>query len=200
MKINNIILSIIALTLFSACANSSGENSELTQQKKVEISQTEKNSIITSGKEIAENTFKVLGGNLKKTMAEGGIENAVNYCNANASHLMDSLGTYYYANIKRTSNKLRNPNNAPTAAEELVISNYLIGDKKGPVVDVLPNGNKIFYAPIKMKPLCISCHGTVGETVSEKDYQNINKLYPNDKAIGYKTGDFRGIWSIELKK
>ena len=195
-----LILPAVALLLLSACGNSSEEPPAITQQAKVELSQTEKDSVISIGKEIAQHSFKILGGNLKKAMAEGGIDHAVNYCNANASHLMDSLGTHYSANIKRTSNKLRNPKNTSTTAEKMVINNYLNGTKKGPVVNILPNGNKIFYAAIKMKPLCVSCHGTVGETVSKKNYQNISNLYPNDKAIGYKEGDFRGIWSIELQK
>lgn len=199
MKRASIIL-IIASTLLSACTNSVGENSKNVSPKTESLSQTEQNSVITSGKEIAQNTFKVLGGNLKTAMANGGVENAINYCNANASNIMDSLGTYYYANIRRTSNKLRNIENSPTKAEQLVLSSYVVGDKQGPIADILPNGNKVFYAPIKMKPLCVACHGTVGKTVTEKDYATILKHYPTDKATGYKEGEFRGMWSIELKK
>lgn len=189
--------SIIASLSFVSCSNTSGEN--IKEEKETGIPQTEKNSVINSGKEIAENTFKVLGGNLKKAMAEGGVENAINYCNANASFLMDSLGDYYYADIRRTSNKLRNPKNSPTKAEQIVLSKYVGGDEQGPIANALPNGNKVFYAPIKMKPLCVTCHGTVGKTVTEKDYATILKHYPNDKAVDYREGDFRGMWSIELK-
>ncbi len=194
------VILFFATTILTACSNTSGENLEVTEQVKTKIPQTEQRSVITSGKEIAENTFKVLGGNLKKAIAKGGVENAINYCNANASHLMDSLGSYYYADIRRTSNKLRNPNNGPTKAEQIVLSKYVMGDEQSPVVKELPSGNKVFYAPIKMKPLCVTCHGTVGKTVTEKDYATILKRYPNDKAVGYKEGDFRGMWSIELKK
>lgn len=193
-----LIIPAVALSLLSACGTSSKEDKETTQA--APLSEQEKNSVITSGKEIAENTFKVLGGNLKKAMGEGGVENAINYCNANASNLMGSLSNVYSANIRRTSNKLRNEHNAPTASEQKVLDHYINGSEMKPITDVLPNGNKIFYAPIKMKPLCLSCHGTVGESISEKDYKNISNLYPDDKAIGYKEGDFRGIWSIELKK
>lgn len=194
------IITLMAIVALSSCTNSARENSTNVSQKPNSILQDEQKSVIASGKEIAQNTFKVLGGNLKAAMAKGGVENAINYCNANASHIMDSLGTFYYANIRRTSNKLRNPKNEPTKEEQVVLSRYLAGEINKPIVNSLTNGNKIFYAPIKMKPLCITCHGTVGKTVTEKDYATILKHYPNDKAKGYKEGDFRGIWSIELKK
>lgn len=194
-----VIITILAAVFLIACSNPSRDGAESVEIENVEISEQEKNSAIETGKTTAQNTFKTLGGNLKKTMAQGGIENAINYCNANASDLIDSLGTYHNAIIRRTSNKLRNPNNAPTKAEELVLNKYLNGEQSGPVVDILASGNKIFYAPIKMKPLCITCHGTVGKTTSENDYATILKHYPNDKATNYQKGEFRGIWSIELK-
>ncbi len=195
-----LLITIISLGSLSACTNSHSESSSNKAPKSSSIFQTEQNTTLSKGKEIAENTFKVLGVNLKKAMAEGGVENAINYCNANASFLMDSLGDYYYADIRRTSNKLRNPKNSPTKAEQIVLSKYVGGDEQGPIANVLPNGNKVFYAPIKMKPLCVTCHGTVGKTVTEKDYATILKHYPNDKAVDYREADFRGMWSIELKK
>jgi hypothetical protein len=195
-----IITTVIAAAFLAACSTPPKDVAESVAIENVEISEQEKSSAIISGKTIAQNTFKTLGGNLKKAMAQGGVENAINYCNANASGLIDSLGTHHNAIIRRTSNKLRNPNNAPTKAEELVLNKYLNGEQSGPVIDILASGNKIFYAPIKMKPLCITCHGTVGKTTSENDYATILKHYPNDKATGYNEGDFRGMWSIELKK
>jgi len=190
---------ILPFLVLIACNNTDKKNI-IIENNTIEISQEEKELTIEKGKEIALNTFKVLGGNLKKSMGEGGVENAINYCNANASNLMDSLGTYYSANIRRTSNKLRNENNTPTAAEQIILDTYTNGGEMKPVVDILSNGNRVFYAPIKMKPLCISCHGTVGKSLSNDNYAFIKKHYPNDKATGYEVSDFRGIWSIELKK
>ena len=60
-------------------------------------------------------------------MAEGGVENAINYCNANASNLMDSLNKYYNVTIRRTSDKIRNGENSPTKEEQKVLANYTNG-------------------------------------------------------------------------
>lgn len=196
----NKFLYLLPLTVLFACSNTPKEKPIVIKEKTIELSQEEKESVVKKGKEIAQNTFKVLGGNLKQAMSNGGIENAINYCNANASILMDSLSNHYNANISRTSNKLRNEANSPTATEQTIIDNYINGGEMKPIVKLLDNGNTAFYAPIKMKPLCISCHGTVGKTISNEDYAAIKNHYPNDKAIGYVVDDLRGIWSIEIKK
>jgi len=47
-------------------------------------------------------------------------------------------------------------------------------------------------------PLCEKCHGKIGSTLKEADYASIKSLYPEDMAIGYKTGDLRGMWSISF--
>jgi len=201
MKTKTLLLIVTTILLFS-CSNSVEQTPKIADTAPTTPPQGEKEKemVIKKGKEIAGNTFKVLGGNLKKAMGKGGVENAINYCNANASSLMDSISNVYVANIRRTSNKLRNQNNSPTAAEQKVLAHYLDGGEMTPIAAILPNGNKVFYAPIKTKALCLSCHGTIGTSISEKDYTFINKHYPNDKAINYKEGDFRGIWSIELKQ
>ena len=56
------------------------------------------------------------------------------------------------------------------------------------------------FAPIHVMPLCQKCHGKTGDTLLENDYKFIQKLYHEDKAIGYKSGDLRGMWSIEFSK
>ena len=55
-----------------------------------------------------------------------------------------------------------------------------------------------FFAPILTKELCLSCHGTPGNQLSEADYAFIKEIYPYDKAINFNSGDLRGIWSIKF--
>jgi hypothetical protein len=195
---NNLILSIITILL--ACNNNPKTENRITDKGITELSPEEKKHFVERGKEISQNTFKVLGGNLKKALGEGGVGNAINYCNTNASSLIDSLNIYHNASIRRTSNKTRNEANNPSKAELTIIDNYVNGGEMKPIVRLLDNGNTMFYAPIKTKGLCIVCHGIVGETISNEDYTIIKNHYPNDKAIGYNVDDFRGVWSIELKK
>ena len=144
-------------------------------------------------------TFATLSGNLQKAMKEGGVSNAIRYCNFAASPLVDSLEKLSHASIKRTSLNVRNPNNHPTDRERDQLLNYQhqdeAGEKLQPVID--RTGDDVtFYAPIKMMPLCESCHGSVGGKISIEDYGVIEKIYSSDKAVNYKNGDLRGMWSI----
>ncbi len=159
---------------------------------------------IQKGKTIASATFATLSGNLQKAMKEGGVPNAIKYCNLNASPLVDSLSQVYKAEIRRTSLKVRNPKNKPTTKELQQLEKYQksmeAGEALKPLVQEIIPGTIAFYAPIHVMPLCEKCHGKAGETLKEEDYQVIQQHYPEDKATGYASGDLRGMWSISFKK
>lgn len=74
------------------------------------------------------------------------------------------------------------------------------GDELKPMVKEMDLNTIAFYAPIRVNEFCLQCHGKLGETLSEKNYEVIKELYPEDEAIGYSAGDLRGIWSIRFKK
>ncbi len=56
-------------------------------------------------------------------------------------------------------------------------------------------GKRIYLEPLFVEAKCLLCHGDkVSTQVSEK----IKSLYPQDQAIGFKQGEFRGfIWVKE---
>ncbi|OIP05630.1 MAG: hypothetical protein COX70_00945 [Flavobacteriales bacterium CG_4_10_14_0_2_um_filter_32_8] len=203
MRINLIL--IIAVVLLLACNdNESTKETVVTLIEKPLLTAETNKKHIEKGKEIAQKAFIVLSGNVKQAMANGGIENALTYCNINAGGLMDSLSNYYRVTIKRTSRKTRNQTNNPTTEEKVVLDKYLEMKNKGkemsPIISFLANGDTVFYAPIIMQPLCVSCHGTVGENISKENYAIIKNYYTTDKAIDFKAGDLRGIWSITFNK
>lgn len=176
-----------------ACNNSEQQVSETTQEVVEKID----TDYVKEGKIIAETTFKVLSSNLQNAMAEGGIENALSYCNVNAMPLTDSLSKHYNVVIKRVSDKSRNPLNSPTENEQKIIDNYLAStENRKPVLEQNENGKTTFYAPIVTKALCLNCHGIVGKTLLPENNEKIKVLYPEDKAVGYNEGDLRGMWSI----
>jgi hypothetical protein len=158
----------------------------------------------TQGKTIAAATFAQLSQRLQKSMHRGGVAEALSYCNVAAIPLVDSLSQVHQAMIKRTSLKVRNPQDAPTATEKVILEDYAKAHQSGqqlaPIVKELPSGDMAFYAPIQVNDFCLKCHGKVGQTLITEDYTIIKKLYPQDKATGYVAGDLRGMWSITLKK
>jgi len=190
MKTNLYLLALLAL--FS-CNNAEQKNSQ-------EVSKEEDKTnaqYIQEGKEITQATFKELSENLQQAMAEGGVENALKFCNVNAMSLTDSLSTHFNVQIKRTSHKVRNVKNVPSDQEQQIIEQYLSKEAElKPIIQENEKGLVSFYAPIVTKGLCLTCHGEVGKNITKNDYQVIQSLYPKDKAVGFNIDELRGIWSI----
>lgn len=178
-----------------------------TQKTKVdstELSDQEKELYLDKGKQIAAATFTALSQELQRAVKEGGIPNAIQYCNIAAHPITDSLAQLHKATIRRTSLKNRSPENQATALEKTVLENFADkiadGQPLKPIIKPISNDKVAFYAPIKVNDFCLNCHGKLGENLAKENYQLIQKYYPNDKAIGYKSGDLRGMWSIQLAK
>lgn len=167
------------------------------------LTDNEKQEYSAKGNEISQATFKALSEKLTEQMKMGGTAQAIPFCNVEAIPLTQELSEEYNVTIKRTSDKLRNQKNNPSARELEIINIYhkLISEKKEitPIIEVDSNNNKHYYAPIILKANCLACHGKVEEFVSVKTDSIIKSLYPNDKAIGYNEGDLRGVWSITFE-
>lgn len=165
--------------------------------------------VTKKGMTIANKTFAMLSTELSRAINAGGIQSALDYCKLNAYPLVDSISQANNAYVKRTSLKLRNPNNIPGPEEEAILKLYESAiDKEGNVdfsklrPRVKDKGDHwAFYAPITLRnPVCLKCHGKIGLDIKNEDYAKIRELYPQDKANGYELGDLRGIWSIQFKK
>jgi hypothetical protein len=176
----------------------SNDNSTLSQEELTE-----------KGMKLANRAFAVLSTELSRAINAGGIPSALEYCKLNAYPLIDSLSKANNAFIKRTSFKLRNPNNLSSPEEERMLKAYESAIDKNGNVDykifrprVVDGGDHwSFYAPITLRnAVCLKCHGKIGLDIKNEDYAKIKELYPQDKANGYSLGDLRGIWSIQFSK
>jgi hypothetical protein len=54
-----------------------------------------------------------------------------------------------------------------------------------------------YVRPIVMAPSCIVCHGE-RKSLPEDVVKALEEKYPEDKALGYKAGDFRGLTSAVI--
>lgn len=162
------------------------------------FSEKQKQEFTVKGNEISQKAFKALSSELMAQMKAGGPVQAVSFCNVNALPLTETISKENNVQIKRTSDKIRNVANEPTARELEVIMSYKSlmgsGQELKPVVE--KEGKQVhYYAPIKMQTACLNCHGDTRQVSKPAD--SILKLkYPNDVARYYKEGDLRGIWSI----
>lgn len=160
-------------------------------------------SPIEYGQSIAMKTKGTLGKNLLHAINSEGAENAVSFCSTQAITLTDSIAVSLNAKVKRVSDKNRNPNNE-ASTEEL---NYIISTKKRlvnnkkPIPKLTTDGRKqVGYYPIVAGKMCMQCHGEPKTEILSNTLVKIKGLYPNDKAVGYKTDELRGIWVVEWVK
>mgnify|MGYP005838680919 CR=1 FL=1 len=172
-----------------------------TQKPKPEITEQLKSALRSDAKTFMESLKSVL----IKEIQTHGIVSAVSVCSDTAQALTNNYGISKGIYIKRVSFKNRNPLNVPDDFEaqglklfEDLHNKNLIKPETEYVEIIEENGvSKIRYMkPILVQPECLNCHGTE-EQISPQVKEVINKIYPDDKAKGYKMGDLRGAVSIQ---
>lgn len=167
----------------------------------------EEAAAIERGRGIAGATFQQLSGRLQAAMASEGPSGALQYCSVVALPLVDSLSAVQGIRIKRTSDRIRAPHDAPDADEQRRLNEVLalLSASTAPA-DIPPQavvlGDSVaYYQPILIAmPTCLKCHGAAGTDVDSLTMAAIRERYPGDAAMGYKVGDFRGLWSIRWKR
>lgn len=177
-------------------------------QNKVEITEPtdeELIKILPEGDEISTNLMKSLKAELKSAITKGGFENAIEVCNLKAIPITEKTEKISNDNVqvKRTTFKFRNPGNAPSETEKLALNyfeNLIANNDSIPeyYVQKVTKKNSIqyhYYKPLMIDNVCLGCHGNP-ENMDTNLLNQISQLYPEDKAMGYKEGDFRGLISV----
>jgi hypothetical protein len=147
---------------------------------------------------------KALGGalqsDLKAAIEAGGPVNAIAVCNARAPAIASDVSRKLELKVGRTSQKLRNPGNAPDAWEKAVLEDFAKGKQAGENPATLERyevvGKEFRYMKAIAIPAdapCLRCHG---ENIDAQVQAKLNALYPADRATGYKTGDLRGAFTV----
>jgi hypothetical protein len=135
-----------------------------------------------------------LGGALQEALAESP-EQAIDVCRVEAPRIRDRVTPAGIA-LGRTSRRLRNPDNAPEPwlvplLEEFEAAEPQPGASR--TVDLGARGTG-YVEPIYLQPMCTTCHG---EDVAPALLARIRERYPEDDAVGFRAGDFRGLfWAV----
>ena len=169
---------------------------------KVEISENQVSGMRASALEF----MKELKGILINQIQTNGILRAVSVCSDTAQVLTNSFGIQKGVYIKRVSLKNRNLNNAPDDFEKLILNKYALMQQNNELsgdteyAEIVEEGEfkyLRYVKPILVQTECLNCHGSENDIIPEVK-QLISQAYPNDKAVGYKVGELRGI--VSLKK
>ena len=158
----------------------------------------DKKAAVAEAKEITKAFGGALKAELKKAMKAGGPINALEVCNTKASDITKKVAEDKGVSITRVSLKNRNPDNVPNDWQMAVLEDFNARAEKGEKVKkmgfakiVEHDGKKQlrFMKALPTGKLCLKCHGS---NIKEDVQAKITKLYPDDKATGYKKGQVRG--------
>ena len=139
---------------------------------------------------------KGLKGALMAGLEKGPV-NAISVCRVEAPELAASASTSD-ARVGRTSRKLRNPENAPKPWMEPFLDRYEADPgSREPAVVAIDDETVGYVEPIYVQPLCVTCHGTA---LDPELAAKLAELYPQDQATGYRAGDLRGVFWVELAR
>ena len=172
----------------------------ITNISNSETTDTNKPLIFNEAKILLKETAKQYKNTLIEGLQHNDLKKALKYCNKEVEKLIskDNKKDYF---IKRVSLRPRNKNNYPTLYEKEILEKFnelsLKGNKHSTleyseIIKDENNNNKFVYAKaIRIKEVCLNCHGS---NINNDLKKEIQKLYPDDKAINYKLNDVRGAF------
>ena len=165
----------------------------------LETSETNKLVILNEAKNLLKETAKQYKNTLIKGLQHNNLKKALKYCNKEVAQLVSKDNEKGFA-IKRVSLRPRNKNNYPNLYEKEILEKFnklSLKDNKNLALEHSEiikdkNNNKFVYIKaIRIKEVCLNCHGSNINDDLKKEIQNI---YPDDKAINYKLNDIRGAF------
>lgn len=137
--------------------------------------------------------FTRLSGRLTEVMKADGPGAAIQVCSREAATIAKTVGEEHGVKIGRTAIKLRNAQNEPPEWTLPIIKESPAEPK---FVD-LANGHTGALLPIKLQAKCVICHGPA-DSIGDEIKSQLAKLYPQDQATGFKEGDLRGWFWVEV--
>ena len=174
-----------------------------SKQEPSEVQQSETTSDVTNAKAAStpkeralmakETLFKRLSSELMAAMSNGGPSAAIEVCSRKAPKIAAEVGEEHGLSIGRTSFKLRNPANKPPAWAVPLVEQRLAEPK---FVE-LDNHVTGAFLPIHLKTQCLTCHGEQNQ-IADDVKEELAKRYPDDTATGFKDGDLRGWFWVEV--
>ncbi|MEA1896837.1 MAG: DUF3365 domain-containing protein [Bacteroidota bacterium] len=197
MKAHIIVLLVLVMTV--SCTPNDNSVTEPSEQEKLFID--------SIGNTISTSLKLALQKNLSDAIKNQGLIPAIEFCKQEALVLTDEVAnsSAYKIELKRTSFKYRNPQNAPDEFEELALKYYekMIledSDFSASYIQKIRGDQSAYfyyYQPLKTGSVCIVCHGEP-ENIDPSIASLLVDKYPNDKAIGYMEGDFRGLIRVKV--
>ena len=144
-----------------------------------------------------------LGKTLLNAISSKGAAYAVGFCSEKAVPLTNEMSEQLNVKLKRISDRPRNQANLANDEEMSIIRGFKAQvEKKEKLTPAFRETETEFigYYPIETNQMCMQCHGKKDTDIHASVYENIQKMYPEDKAFGYSENQIRGLWRVVIKK
>ncbi|MFZ5841952.1 MAG: Tll0287-like domain-containing protein [Pseudomonadota bacterium] len=141
---------------------------------------------------------------LQTALQQGGGVSAIRICRERAPAIAAELNQKLGVSIRRTSERWRNPVNAPDTFESGVLKQFAAAAAAAPDINQLRfeevlNGSGAprlhVMQAIALQGPCVMCHGT---ELSDEIRDSLRLLYPSDHATGFSPGELRGAFSVSV--
>ena len=162
----------------------------------VSVRAAEEDPLQAQSRELVQKFAAQLQQALQGAMAEGGPVAAIAVCRDEAPKIASRMSRAHGASVGRTSLRVRNALNTPTAWQREVLQAFQANHTPGapPQEYFARNANGARYmSSIELKGLCVTCHG---QQLGGKIRDQLAADYPHDQAVGYRTGELRGAFSV----
>jgi len=166
----------------------------------------EHKAALEEARKVADGLVSQVRGELTRALESSGPLRAVVVCKYSMPEIASNLSRRLGWKVSRVSLKPRNPAlGMPDAWEQRVLQQFeqqvARGEKAGLLehaeVTTEPAGRFFRYLrALPMGPLCLSCHGPV-EGLSEAIRAQLAIEYPQDRAVGFRSGQVRGAVTIK---
>ena len=158
---------------------------------------------LTEARQLVETFTHSLKKELKAALKEGGAANAIETCHLKAPDTATDLSASSKWDVRRTSLKVRNLEDAPDKWEAKVLERFEeqnaadADEDEMEFSEIVPgkNGGKVFryMKAITTQRICLKCHG---EKIDSSVRKQLDSLYPFDQATGFTEDDLRGAFSL----
>jgi hypothetical protein len=143
---------------------------------------------------------------LTAEIARSGPEGAIAVCRDKAPQMAQAASEASGWRVRRVSLRNRNPKAVPDAWERAALEEFdrraAAGEspaalEKFELVGEGPDAVHRYMRALPTQQLCLNCHGP-RESLAPAVREQLQRLYPDDAAVGYRLGEIRG--AITLRK
>jgi mono/diheme cytochrome c family protein len=160
------------------------------------------------GRQVAQELLEAMGAEMTAAMQQGGPMAAIETCSIIGLPLTRELAQRQDApiEVKRATDRARNPENRADSEELRALAYFAAALERGEelpadhVQKVVREGQSYlrYYQPLTVAARCLACHGD-GAAMDEGLRSTLARRYPEDRALGYREGDLRGVFRLEIR-